>query len=143
MRKILYILMFILMPMIFMGCASGAKYADMQTSIPALGTDSGRIFIYRTSVLGAAVQPDVFLNDEKVGKAVPGGFFYLDRKPGEYQARASTEVKRSVSFTVEPGQIRYIRLDISMGFAVGHVSPVLVGEDKAKKEIQGCKYSGS
>ena len=114
----------------------------MQSSTPKLSPDSGRIFIYRISSLGAAIQPDVFLNDEKVGKAVPQGFFYLDKAPGEYKARASTEVKRSVSFMLDPNQTCYIRLNVSMGFFVGHISPVLVDEDEAKKDLLKCKYTG-
>jgi hypothetical protein len=82
------------------------------------------------------------LNDEKVGKAVPQGFLYLGKEPGGYKARTSTEVKRTLSFTLEPGQTRYIRLDVNLGLFVGHVSPVLVEEEKAKKELQKCKYTG-
>ena len=143
MRKVLYVLILIVSTTVFTGCASGVKFADMRNSLTELRPGSGRIYIYRTAVMGAAIQPDVFLNDEKVGKAVPQGFFYLDREPGEYKARASTEVKRTLSFTLAPGQIRYIRLDISIGLFVGHVSPVLVEEEKAMKEIQQCKYTGA
>ena len=142
MKKILYLLMLLCLTVAIEGCASGPKFAEMQSSMPKLSPDSGRIFIYRISSLGAAIQPDVFLNDEKVGKAVPQGFFYLDKAPGEYKARASTEVKRSVSFMLDPNQTCYIRLNVSMGFFVGHISPVLVEEDEAKKDLLKCKYTG-
>lgn len=119
------------------GCASGTKYAD--TSIPPLAADRGRIFFYRTSALGAAVQPDVKLNSETIGSAVPKGFFYTDRVPGNYQIETSTEVKRRLSLTLDQGQTRFVRLNIAMGFFVGHVWPELVENPVGEKEIQKCK----
>jgi hypothetical protein len=46
------------------GCASGPKYAEVAQTIPELSSDQGRIFIYRNSMLGAAITPDVKLNGE-------------------------------------------------------------------------------
>jgi len=142
MKQTLNVLMLLFLAMVVTGCASGVRFADMQSTMPELKPDLGRIYIYRTAVIGAAIQPAVYLNDEKVGKAVPQGFFYLDKESGEYKVRASTEVKRTVSFTLDPGQTRYIRLDVSIGLLVGHVSPVLVEEEKAMKDLQKCKYTG-
>jgi hypothetical protein len=45
-------------------------------------------------VLGAAVQRAVKLNGEVVGKAVPQGFFYVDRPPGDYTVTTATEVEK-------------------------------------------------
>jgi Protein of unknown function (DUF2846) len=79
----------------------------------------GRIYFYRTALIGAAVQPDVKLNGEVVGKAVPNGFFYADRPAGNYQVATETEVERKLTFTLERGQVRYARLNISMGSSSG------------------------
>jgi hypothetical protein len=124
------------------GCASGPSYSKMDSSIPALGTDMGRIYFYRTAVLGMAIQPNVLLNGEKVGTAVPKGFFYVDRAPGEYQVVTETEVKRKLSFVIEKGRTRYVKLNISMGFFVGRVYGELVEEEKALKDLKSCKYVG-
>jgi hypothetical protein len=121
------------------GCASGVKYSDAKASISPVKSDMGRIYFYRTSAFGGAIQPDVNLNDQVVGKAVPEGIYYVDKAPGEYKVRTSTEVKRTLSFVLDPGQTKYVRFDVSMGFFMGHVSPVLVEEDKAKVEIEKCK----
>jgi hypothetical protein len=120
--------------------ATGPKFTELSSSISTLPPDTGRIYIYRTTFLGAAVQPEVKLNGEVIGKAVPDGFFYADRKPGDYEILTSTEVDRTLSLTLNSGQVRYVRLDISLGFFVGHVFPVLVEDEIGKKEIQGCKY---
>ena len=62
------------------GCAtSGPKFSELSSTPAAMPTDTGRIYMYRAAVLGAAVQPEVKLNGEVVGKAVPKGFFYVDK----------------------------------------------------------------
>ena len=80
------------------GCATtGPTYSEMQSTMARQNAEIGRIFIYRPSAAGAAVQPAVYLKDEEVGKSVPYGFFYIDRAPGNYEIKTSTEVKRTLS----------------------------------------------
>jgi hypothetical protein len=125
------------------GCAtSGPKYSEMADTTPQLSGEKGRVYIYRTSVLGAAIQPDVYLDGQVVGKAVPRSFFYVDCAPGDHRVATSTEVERELTFDIVPGQTRYVRLDISMGFFVGHVYPDLVEPEKAVLEIDECHYAG-
>ena len=126
------------------GCASsGPKFAEMTAlKTEATKPGTGRIYFYRTGVLGAAVQPDVRLNGEKVGKAVPQGFFFADRPPGSYEVSTSTEVERRLSFTLEANEVRYVRLNISMGVFVGRVYGELVDPAKGVAEIADTRYTG-
>lgn len=125
------------------GCAtSGPKFTELSSTMAAIPSDSGRIYIYRTTALGAAIQPAVKLNGETIGDAVPMGYFYIDRKPGNYELETTTEVTRKLSLTLEQGQQRYVRLNISMGFLVGHVYPELIDDETAQKEIRNCWYIG-
>ena len=101
-----------------------------------------RIYFYRTAVLGAAVQPSVKLNGEKIGTAKPKGFFYVDRDPGNYEVETTTEVKRRLSLTLDKGVARYVRLNIAMGFFAGHVYPELVEDATGEKEIAKCSQTG-
>jgi len=123
-------------------CASGPTYSSMQTAIPNVASDKGRIFIYRTAVVGLAIQPDVRVNGEVVGSAAPQGFFYVDRPAGNYTIAATTEVERSLSVTLAPGQTRYVRLAFSIGLFAGHVSPELVDDAEGAKDIVGLHYTG-
>jgi len=126
------------------GCAtSGATYTELQPKLAAPADGQGRIFIYRTIILGAAVQPAVKLNGVVVGNAVPRGFIYLDRPAGDYTISTQTEVERTLSLTLAPGEVRYVRLGINMGFFVGHVYPELVGDAEAKADIASCHLVGS
>jgi hypothetical protein len=138
--KYMRLLPMLILAIVVTGCASGIKYTEYQSKIPSLSQDTGRIYFYRPSSFGAALRPDVMLNNEKVGEAIPLGFFYVDQKPGEYQVVTSTEVERKLSFVLDKGQTRYVRFSVSMGFFVGHVYGSLVEPDVGMKEIQDCKY---
>jgi Protein of unknown function (DUF2846) len=89
-------------------CAAGTKFSEMSATMPAAQPDMGRIYFYRRALVGMAVQPEVRLNGEKVGRAVPNGFFYVDRPAGNYQVVTETEVEKKLTFTLEPGQVRYV-----------------------------------
>jgi len=124
------------------GCASGPRYSALHNSESPVPAGEGRIYIYRTAHVGAAVQPKVKVNDEAVGSAVPGGYFFIDRPAGNYQISTTTEVKRTLSLTLDPAQERYVRLNISFGFFVGHVWPELIDNQVAEKDIKDCHFVG-
>lgn len=135
---------FLLVVVSFMGgCASGPTYLEMAPSIRELPQDTGRVYFYRTSALGAALQPEVKMNNEIVGKATAQGFFYTDKEPGKYEIMTSTEVDRKLSLLLEADQTRYVRFGVSMGFFVGHVYPELVSTEEGQEEIKECKFTGN
>ena len=126
------------------GCASGIKHSDMEASIPTIQADQGRIYFMRSaSVLGAAIQPAIRLDGTEVGTSKPGGFFYVDIKPGNHEVMCSTEAERKLTFTLDKGEIKYVRTSIGMGFIAGHVIPELVGKEEAQKELPDLSYTGT
>jgi hypothetical protein len=143
MKKLYYLLLIISSSALMTGCATGPKYSQVKASFPALAPENGRIYFYRVTSLGAAVQPVVKINGEVIGTAKPSGFFYVDRPPGNYKVETSTEVKRQLSLELDKNQTRYVRLNISIGFFVGHVYPELVEDVIGEKEISDCSYTGS
>jgi hypothetical protein len=88
------------------------------------------------------VQPEVKLNGAVIGNAIPHGFYYVDRPPGNHEIITSTEVDRKFTFTLERGQTRFVRLSISLGFFVGHIYPELLDTEVAEKEIQDSSFVG-
>ena len=122
------------------GCATGPKMQEIKSSIPAISEGTGRIYFYRKAVFfGDGLQPTIYLNGEKVGKAVPKGFFYVDRPAGDYEVSTSTEVKRQVSFQLNPGEEKYVRFNIALGVVVGRVLPVLIGKEQALVELENTR----
>jgi hypothetical protein len=126
------------------GCAaSGPKHAEIAKTIPALSADQGRVFYYRSSsMLGAAIQPNINLDGKVVGESKPGGFFYVDAAAGSHETMVSTEATNKLSFVLDKGETKYVRTSISMGVFAGHVVPTLVSADEAKKEIGDLSYTG-
>lgn len=116
MKLKLSVLSLIFSIIVLSGCASGPTFNEYAANIPEVSNDSGRIYVYRTATLGAAVQPGIRVNGEVVGKAVPQGFFFIDRPAGSYEVSASTQAKRSLALNLEPGDERYVRLEVKMGF---------------------------
>lgn len=64
----------------------------------------------------------------------------MGRPPGSYEVGIHTEVKRQLSLTLDKGQIRFVRLEATFGFAVQHISPELVDDETGESEIATCHY---
>ena len=124
------------------GCASGAIYNEAMVSFPSLAASEGRIMLYRNTMMGAAVQPSVRINGEIVGKAKPKGFFYVDLPaPGTYTISTQTEAVKMTKISIEPGQTKYVRLEMQMGVMVGRINPVEVANAIGSSEISKMKYA--
>lgn len=121
------------------GCASGPRLSEKRASIPPIPEGKGRIYFYRTTTFGTAIQPGIRLNGEKVGVAKPRGVFYVDRPPGPYEIEAKTEVTRKLSLSLDPAQTRYVRFKIGMGVVVGRVIPELVESAIGEAEVAKCR----
>ena len=124
------------------GCATGISYQEAASTIPAVPSDQGRIYIYRTAVFATGVQPSVRVNGEVVGRARPRGFFYVDRLPGTYEITTATEVEGSMTVFLEAGEVNYVRLDVQLGLLVGRITPLLVNESVGREEITRTNYTG-
>ncbi|HEX3797168.1 MAG TPA: DUF2846 domain-containing protein [Verrucomicrobiae bacterium] len=142
MKNIRLVLLLLATVILVAGCAGGPQYSALHSTEGPIPPGDGRIYVYRKAVLGAAVQPAVKVNDETVGNAVPQGYFFIDRPAGNYKISTTTEVTRSASLVLEPGQERYVRLNMAMGFFVGHVWPELIENEKAEKDIKDCHFTG-
>jgi hypothetical protein len=126
------------------GCATGVKFQEMADSIPSLPKDQGRIYFFRSSsMMGAALQPEVRLNGEVVGQSKPGGFFYVDRPAGTYVAATATETEKTASFALQAGETKYLRTSVSFGLVVGRVVVELETPEKAKAELSSLSYTGT
>lgn len=142
MRRIISVVGAVFAFLMIAGCASGPAFEEYSNTMEAVSPDNGRIYIYRVSSLGAAVQPKVRLDGEPVGKAVPKGFFYLDLPPSDYVLSASTEAERSLSLALAAGEEKYVRLEVKMGLFAGHIKPVLVDPAEGKEELKKTKFAG-
>jgi hypothetical protein len=126
------------------GCATGVKHDQMASGLPSLKSGEGRIYFFRSSsIVGAAVQPDIRLNGQVVGTSKPGGFFYVDRPAGNYVASSSTETEKTLSFTLRAGETKYVRSSPSFGVLVGRIVLEPETPEKAKAELGSLSYTGT
>lgn len=115
----------------------------MSASFPPVASGQGRIFFYRPAVIfGDGVQPNIKLNGIVVGASQPGGFFFVDRAPGDYEVLTSTEVDEKLSLTLNEAQERYVKTTIQMGILVGRVIPTLVDPAAGLQELKGSSCTG-
>ncbi len=143
--KILSSLTLVVLAAALTGCAAtGPSHKEMASKISAVNAEQGRVYFYRnSSMLGAAVTPDIKFDGIVVGESKQGGFFYVDTKPGSHEAATSTEAENKLSFVVAKGETKYVRTKVSMGLMVGRVIPELVNAEEAKKEISELNYTGT
>ena len=126
------------------GCASGPKFSEVSSSILPIPAAEGRIYFFRSSsMMGAAIQPDIRLNGQVVGPSKPGGFFYVDRPAGTYIASTRTEVEKSTTFALATGETKYLRTTPTFGLLVGHIAVEVEDPQKAMAEIQTLSLTGS
>lgn len=126
------------------GCAAtGQSFLSVATGLPPLKGDASRVFFYRTdSMVGAALQPEIRLDNQAVGKSQPGGFFFVDTSAGRHVASSQTENESKLEFDVEPGKTVYIESSISLGVLVGRVQLNLKPEALAVSDLSPLRYTG-
>jgi hypothetical protein len=126
------------------GCASGPQYKEVASSIPTIKPSEGRIYFYRSnSMFGAAIQPSISVNGAVVGKSKPGGFFYVDEPAGKYVVSTATETEKTVSFTLDAGETKYVRTSVGFGLLVGRIIPSLESADEGTKALEDSHYIGT
>lgn len=129
------------------GCAGG-KYEALQGSIPPIAQGNGRIYFYQPQPTNlAAAQQKMRVNGEVVGRNKPGAFFFVDRPAGSYVVTNLYWTGDGVSFMLDPGQTRYIRVMAEVygaTGAVGNLSMYLVDPPElAENEMRGLRYWGA
>ncbi len=125
-------------------CASGPRLSELQESgrIPNPAPDRGRIYVYRTAVIGAAVQPEVTIDGRFVGNAVPDGVFYVDLPPGRHTVATADAADRKLRLDLAAGGTRYVRLDVGFGWMRYPVYPVAVAGAEGARDIAALHYTG-
>lgn len=127
-----------------LGCAAtGPRYAEVVQNMPTLAAGKGRLVVYRPSSFGGAVQPDVKLNGEVIGKSEPRGFFFVDRPAGRYVVSARTEVEATLDVAMQDGAVAYVESSITLGVFVGQPRLSLKEEAVAMVQLPELAYIGS
>jgi len=126
------------------GCA-GAQYQSLQGRMPPVEQGNGRIYFYQPQAqpsAAASAQHKLRVNQDVVGRNKPGSFFFVDRPAGNYVVTNLYWTGDGVSFKLDPGQTRYVRITAeSLGSTgtVGKLDPPEVAE----AELLKMRYWGA
>ena len=124
-------------------CASPRGLDEPAFRLPPLKPGFGRVYFTRPGEFaGGAVQPEIRMNNEVVGRSVPGGFTFVDRPPGKYVVTTATEVENVVTFQLAAGESKYIKTAVTPGILVGHVTPTLEFPEQGQSDINRLRYVG-
>lgn len=125
----------------FVSCAGGLSYEEAKASMPAIPKGHGRVLVYRTSVIGMAIKPEVKIDGNVVGTSVAKGFLYSDQKPGSHTVSIKTEATKEGSVSVKSGELSFVRSNIGMGVLAARITPEQVDKATGESEIQGCSLA--
>ena len=124
-------------------CASGEPYPSVAQRLPPPPRGVGRLWVYRAGEpLAVAVRPDVLIDGQVAGRAVPGGFFYRDVGPGIHVVTTSSDPDRPLSVPISPGEEKYVRIGVTFGWERGHLIPALADPQQARTDIRSLNYAG-
>jgi hypothetical protein len=126
----------------FVSCASGPTYAEVKSTLPPIAKGQGRVFVYRPTSFGAAIKPDVKIDNKVIGESQGQGFLYSDQAPGTRQVSIGTEWTHKNSVTVRAGQPSFVRCKVTPGVLAAHIIPDQVENAAGEAEIQNCKLAG-
>lgn len=68
-----------------------------------------------------------------------GGYYPYIRDPGEVEIWAKTESKSSVTLDLKPGDVKYVKGTLGVGFLVGRPNLTVVSNEVGANEIKECK----
>ena len=131
-----------ILPLLFLitSCATGQLYQDV--TFKDLSSADGRIYFYRNKAggFGSGIRPPINIDGITVGRAISGGFFYVDRPQGIYNISVKSDLQeRVVTIDLKRGQTYYVQLQTRMGLMTGRIIPEVVDSSKGQQEIQACK----
>jgi len=124
------------------GCASGVPVSESKVAKEEVPTGKARVAVYRTNLLGAAIQPVVSVDGKETGRCTPQGVFYVDVKPGQHTLSATTEVEKKSYLSVSEGETAYVKCSIGLGLFVGQPKLDVVSSSIGRTDTQKLKVTG-
>lgn len=129
--------------LVLAGCASGPTLSETSVTRSAPKAGMTRIVVYRTGILGAAIQPVVSVDGRETGKCTPNGVFFVDVPKGQHQISATTEVQRQTVIDTSNVSTAYVRCSIGIGLIVGQANFEVVPGNQGASEAADLSFTGS
>lgn len=137
----LALLVLMLSVAIFSGCSTvPLEPKEVSTNAKSFNPPSGNnagVYVFRDSILGAALKKDIWIDHKCLGESAPNIFFY-EEVSGNKEHKISTESEFSpnnLTINTESGKNYFVRQYIKIGAFVGGANLEVVNEEEAKKAI--------
>lgn len=102
--------------------------------------DQARLYFYRPDdSLFPAIRPEVIINGRKVGVSVVGEAFYRDARPGRYEIFLTSDDDDRLSVVLRPGEVRYVRTSIALGWLGPQLSPTEVDAGQGARDLENLR----
>ena len=123
------------------GCASGGP-TGKEILTGSLQPEASRVVIYRTAIVGFAVQPQYMVNGKSVAPSQPTNFLVCDLSPGKHDIAVDNPSFNvnlgggtdKVQVDLKPGETQFIRADVQMGLTIGVITLTEVKPSVGKAE---------
>jgi hypothetical protein len=101
-----------------------------------------RLVVYRTSILGFAVQPDYVVDGKVVAPSQPEGFVVCQLEPGKHEVSVGN-FELNVNFgggsdkasvTLQPGKTTYLKAEPQPGLTIGVITLSEVTESQGQAD---------
>lgn len=130
-----------LMSFVTVGCASVTMASKEETNqakqftTPPAG--KAGIYIYRDSMLGAALKKDVTINGKCIGETAPNMFFYEQVNGNEvYTLATESEFSpNELKLKAESGTNYFVRQSIKLGAFVGGANLDMMTPEQGKADV--------
>ncbi len=129
------------------GCATvpmGSGEADQKAKTFAQpSNDKAGLYIFRDSMLGAAITKQIGIDGQVIGLSAPETYFHVYATPGKRALSTQSEFSdNTLEVNLEGGKNHYVRNYIKLGVFVGGANFELVEESEAQKAInESCKLA--
>lgn len=137
------LVMIVIVAALLSGCASGPTGVEALTD--NVRPNASRLVIYRSSVMGFAVQPDYVVDGRVIAGSQPAGFVTCDLPPGRHEVSVanlplSTNLfghgSEKMSVDLHAGTTAYLSADPQMGIVTpGQITLVQVTENQGRADV--------
>ena len=109
---------------------------SISAQVPEADPAKGLVVFYRVpDFKGGAIQFNVQHADGVVGTLTNGSFFYKYFEPGQHTFWSQVISQDSITLTVEPGKIYYVKGETKLGIHAGRPRFTQVAEAEAQADL--------
>ncbi|MCF7203531.1 DUF2846 domain-containing protein [Pseudomonas oligotrophica] len=128
------------------GCASVPMEAPEKDqafkAFPAPPQDQAGLYIFRDSLLGAALKKTVKIDGEVIGETAANTYFYRTVTPGSHLLATESEFSdNTLELDAQAGKNHYVRQSIKMGLFVGGAKLTEVSDEEGRKAVMNTKLA--